>query len=39
MLPGGRLLASEMPPLSGIALWNSFGFALTISGDVISARR
>ena len=36
-LPGGRLDASEMPPLSGITLWNSLGFAATISGEVSKA--
>ena len=37
MLPGGRLLASEMPPLSGTARWNSGGLALDVAGDVSSA--
>jgi len=36
-LPGGRFDASEIPPLNGASRWNSFGFALTISGEVSSA--
>jgi hypothetical protein len=32
--PGGRLLASEMPPLNGTARWKSLGCPWTTSGDV-----
>ena len=37
MLPAGSSLASEMPPLIGIARWISGRLAFTTSGEVITA--